>query len=218
MVYLIKIENGKIHHFKISIEGKGIRIIEGVFYNWIADYWRGCGNEFTAEERLIEKVNEKLNSGFHIADHKPIPENTVDVYDKAKWHFEGEFPEELDAFQGYVHTGIFLSWLIDNNLVSDEFQSDFEEEIKEFKNRKLTGPQIFERCDGVLMLDMINELGNRFALHYFDFEKGQYLSDYETTLATNLPSLYHVADTWENYEKIKQVLDRRFTDWKKQYN
>jgi len=82
---------------------------------------------------------------------------------------------------------------------------------------KSTGAQLFERCcDGVLMIEDISEPGNRFALHYFDFDTGQYLGDYETLLGQNLSTLYHVADTWENYMKLKQLLDKRFSDWKKQ--
>jgi hypothetical protein len=30
-----------------------------------------------------------------------------------------------------------------------------------------------------------------------------------------LPSIYHVTDSWENYEKMKIRIDMRFSDWKK---
>lgn len=40
------------------------------------------------------------------------------------------------------------------------------------------------------------------------------MHDYEATLAGNLPTTYHVPDTWETYEKIKPVLDKRFQEWK----
>ena len=43
------------------------------------------------------------------------------IYDKAKYHYEGDFPQELPMEQAFVHTGMFLSWIIDNNLFSDEF-------------------------------------------------------------------------------------------------
>ena len=114
---------------------------------------------------------------------------------------------------------MFLGWLIANDMVSDEFKSDHEEEIVAFKKQELTGSQIFERCcDGVLMLEDISELGNRFALHYFDFDKGQYLADYESTLVDGLSTMYHVADTWDNFKKLKAVLDKRFSGWKNQDN
>lgn len=217
--YLTKIDDGKTHHFRATVDNNGVDIVHGVFYNWLGKYFEGCGDNASAIARQKQLVEEKQNEGYHITEFKEALENTVDVYDKAKWHFSGEFPEDLDDFQGYVHTGMFLGWLIDNDLVSDEFKNDHVEEIEQFKQQKLTGSQIFERCcDGVLMLEDVSELGNRFALPYFDFDAGQYLTDYENVLAENLPTMYHVADTWDNYMKLKQVLDKRFSDMKNQNN
>lgn len=45
---------------------------------------------------------------------------------------------------------------------------------------------------------------------YFDFETGKYLEDYEKTLAQDLPSLYYVEDTWENFDKISIVIEKHF--------
>jgi hypothetical protein len=217
--YLTKTEDGKTHHFRATVDNKGVGIVHGIFYNWLGKYFEGCGDNTSATARHKEIVEEKLKEGFQITEFAESLENTADVYDKAKWHFGGDFPDDLDDFQGYVHTGMFLGWLIDNDLMSDEFKSDHEEEIKEFGVKELTGSQIFERCcDGVLMLEDISELGNRFALHYFDFDKGKYLADYEATLSSGLPTMYHVADEWNNYIKLKVVLDNRFSDWNNQKN
>ena len=62
-------------------------------------------------------------------------------------------------------------------------------------------------------LDEVSEIGNRFALNYFDFDTGKYVNDYENSLAKNLPTLFHVEDSWENYEKIRKVIDIRFAEW-----
>lgn len=217
--YLTKIEDDKTHHFRVTVDNNGVDIVHGVFYNWLGKYFEGCGDNATAIQRQKQLVEDKTKEGFLITEFTQTFENTTDVYDKAKWHYDGEFPNDLDKFQGFVHTGMFLGWLADNDLMSDQFKSDFEIEIQEFKNQKLTGSQIFATCcDGVLMLEDVNELGNRFALHYFDFDKGQYLADYEATLSANLQTMYHVADTWDNYNKLKAVLAKRFTDWKNQNN
>ena len=161
-----------------------------------------------------ELIAEKIKDGFKISKFEECLENTVDVYDKAKWHFSGNFPADLDPFQGYIHTGLFLGWLIERNLVSEEFIIDNEETIALFKEMKLTSPELFERsCDGVLMLEDLNEDGNRFALYYFDFSNGLFVFDYENTLSRGLPSMYHVRDTWDNYNKIKPVFDKRFYDY-----
>lgn len=137
------------------------------------------------------------------------------VYDNAKWHYEGDFPGDLLPFQGYVHTGMFLGWCIDNDLMSEQFKTDLAKEIAHFKKQKITGAQIYEGCcDGIFMSEDLNETGNQFAAAYFNFDTGSYLSDYEDTLGGVLPSLYHVEDSWENYNKLKPVIDRQFQAWK----
>ena len=109
---------------------------------------------------------------------------------------------------------MFICWLIDNDLLDDEFFTDSLEDIKKVKNRVLTGAQFYEIwMDGVFAIEEVSVIGNRFALNYFDFDTGKYVSDYENTLAKQLPTLFHVQDSWENYEKIKKVIDIRFTEW-----
>lgn len=139
------------------------------------------------------------------------------IYDKAKYHYEGDFPQELPMEQAFVHTGMFLGWIIDNNLFSDEFLEETEEEINKFKLRKMTGTQVYMFWDGVLSDDMLNDEGNQFAIDYFDFEKGLYLDDYDDVFL-ECDTLYQVQDTWENYFKLKEVIDIRYTEWKKLKN
>jgi hypothetical protein len=213
--YLIKTEKGQTHHFRATVEYTGVSIVNGIFYNWLAKSHIGCGDIVSAKAKFEELINEKITEGFIIAEFKEIPENTVDVYDKAKWHFGGNFPDELDMRQAFIHTGMFLGWLIDSKLISDEFRNEFSEEIQAFKERQISGARIFEFIDGTLMLDNLNEIGNKFALEYFVFETGKYLNDYDQLLSKELPSTYHVKDTWENYEMLKVVLDARFAEWKK---
>jgi len=37
------------------------------------------------------------------------------VYDKAKYHLDGVFPAE----QSFIHTGMFLGWVLDRDLYSE---------------------------------------------------------------------------------------------------
>jgi len=194
-----------------------VETVHGIFYHWLHKHWHNYEDEQAAVAAQKELVASKLAEGFVITTYEPIPENTIDVYDKAKWHYGGDFPEGLDPFQGYVHTGMFVGWLIDHDLVSDDFKKDLGAEIKSFRQQQHTGAQIYESCcDGVLMLDDLNEQGNRFALFYFNFETGEYLSDYEATLGLGVPTIYHVKDTWDNYQKLKVMVDFRFEAWLKQ--
>jgi hypothetical protein len=136
------------------------------------------------------------------------------VYDKAKYHYDGNFPDDLEPEQGFVHTGMFLGWIIDHDLYSDWFGPEMRGYISAFKSRDMTGAKVFEACDGVLVDDMLTDEGNAFARDYFDFERGKYLADYSELLTKGLPSMYHVADTWPNYEKLKKRIDQRYRDWK----
>jgi hypothetical protein len=44
---------------------------------------------------------------------------------------------------------------------------------------------------------------------------GGYVADYEDVLGGDLPTLYHVADTWENFDALAPTLERRYTEWRR---
>ena len=136
------------------------------------------------------------------------------VYDKAKYHHGGQFPPDQTIEQAMVHTGMYLGWIIDTGLYSEELAED-QETIGAFKARKMSGPQVYQKYNGCFTEGMLNDEGNAFSQFYYDIECGRYLADYEDTLCQGLPSLYHVKDTWENYYRIKAVIDTRFLGWKK---
>ena len=136
------------------------------------------------------------------------------VYNKAKYHYDGDFPADLEIEQGFVHTGMFLGWIIDHDLYSDWFGKELSGYVAAFKNRDITGAKLFEACDGVLTDDMLTDEGNAFAKDYFDFERGKYLGDYGELLGKGLPTIYHVADTWQNYGILKKRIDKRYREWR----
>ncbi len=140
-----------------------------------------------------------------------------EIFDKAKWHFSGNFPEGLDIFQGYIHTGFYIGWLIKNDLVSEELRNECKNEINDFLENKITAVQFYEsQLDGVFSSDDVNDEGYNFTKVYFDFEKGTYLKDYEAILCSELPTLYHVQDGNENFEKITVILNERLQTFRKQ--
>ncbi len=141
------------------------------------------------------------------------PQQGPVVYDKGKHHLETVDNYGLPESHAYHHTLYFFRWLIENNLMSDEFRS----ETQSFEPRGVTNDavlQTYEWWDCCLVDDMLSDEGNAFAQHYFDFEKGQYLSDYMGLLQGDLPSEFHIELTEENYQKLKQIVDRRFAKWK----
>jgi hypothetical protein len=110
---------------------------------------------------------------------------------------------------------MFLGWVIDTNLYSERFGQELKRYVAAFKARELTGAKVFEACDGVLTDEMLSNEGNRFAQDYFDLDRAKYLVDYDNLLCRDLPSMYHVTDTWANYERVKVMIDKRFRDWQR---
>lgn len=142
--------------------------------------------------------------------------NKAGVYDKAKYHYGADnFSKELSHTQAFVHTGMFIAWLVQHDLFSGAVLHTPPTVIEKVKRRHLTGTEFYkEYLDGVFMPNELTGEGVQFTEFYFDFEKGQYLADYSKVLANNLPSLYHVADTWDNYDELSKVIDARYRKWK----
>ena len=136
-------------------------------------------------------------------------------YDDASWHYGGEFPDELDEVAGATHIGMFVAWALLSDLGGKLHTEEFVDELAKLRDRNLTPGQYFIACCGEKFSDEdLNGEGNDFALAYFDHENGAYLDDYEEILGNDFPTLYHVADTWENFDKLKPVIDAQYSEWK----
>ncbi len=140
-------------------------------------------------------------------------------YDDASWHYGGDFPSDLPPEAGATHIGIFLAWCFLNDLTGELHIVESNESLSKLKERQITGRDfLIKECDEKFTDEDLNEEGNQFAQFYFSFEKGEYITNYEKILGENLPSLYHVEDTWENYDRMKTVIDKKYSKWKKSKN
>jgi hypothetical protein len=137
-------------------------------------------------------------------------------YDDASWHYGGTFPQDLPPESGATHTGMFVAWALLPGFAGEIHIVDFPETIPKLRSRSLTPGKFFlDECDGKFIDEDLNEEGNAFALDYFDdFEKCQFLKDYDAILGSGLESLYYVKDSWENFDLLKPVLDVRLSDWR----
>lgn len=132
--------------------------------------------------------------------------------DRMDWHYGGNFPEDLPNENGGTHIGIFLAWIINNNLEGDLHKEESAEALEDVRKRKITGRDfLIDQCDEKFWEEDLTEEGFVFAESYYE---NDYHEDYEETLIKNLPTTYHVEDTWENYDKIAQIIDKRFREWK----
>lgn len=135
------------------------------------------------------------------------------AYDRSDWHSGGDYPKELPEENAGTHIGIFLAWVINNDLIGEIHRSESIDVLDAVKNRTITGRDFLEsQCDTKFWEVDLNEDGNNFAKSYY--ETGEYFKDYEIRLAGRLPTLYHVENTWENYDLIAPTISSRFSAWK----
>jgi len=165
-----------------------------------------------AKKRITFKKSERP-AGWTKELEREWEESGPHVYDKAKWHYEGDYPKGLSKRQAFVHTGIFAGWLIEHDMIRREFGREFPSVIKQFKQKKLSGPQAYEIWGGCLASDMLTPEANKFAQDYYDGDK--FAKDYRKLLMWGVPSWYHVQDTWDNYNILKGQIDARYEAWKK---
>ncbi len=72
--------------------------------------------------------------------------------------------------------------------------------------------------DGVFLSSDLTREGYLFTEYYFDFNNGYYLSDIESNLALELPSLFNIEDSLINFNMICGIINDRFTTWKSNYD
>lgn len=138
-------------------------------------------------------------------------------YDDASWHFEGDFPSDLPPEAGATHIGMFLAWAILRRLEGERLTEDCADSLERVRQRALTGAQfLLAECDGKLTDEELDDLGNEFAKFYLGTPDadGDYTGDYSDVLANDAPSIYHVADTWINFDLLKPKIDQRFDAWR----
>ncbi len=140
------------------------------------------------------------------------------AYDKLDWHVGGTFPDDLPEEAGATHIGFFIAWAITRGLEGDVHHEDerSQEPLAAVRERRMTGRTFFlKECDAKFWEDDLNDVANEFARAYYGADEApSYLDDYVTLLAEDLPSEYHVEDSWENFDKVAALLDRRFAEWK----
>jgi hypothetical protein len=138
------------------------------------------------------------------------------AYDRADWHYGGDYPEELSPGNGGTHIGIFLAWAIIHHLEGALHREESQLALAAVRERRMTGREfLFQECDEKFWEEDLNDEGNEFTAWYYDTDDG-YFGDYERVLSAGLETLYHVADTWDNYDKLSPVIDSRFAEWRAQ--
>ena len=133
------------------------------------------------------------------------------VYDKAKWHYDGEdYPDDLSEDNAYTHGGFYLGWLVDNDLTSAEFQEDEKTTIADYRRSYIKPSVFFEIVDGVLASDMLSDEGNAFTQYYYE---DLFFDNYELLFENSADSPYHVRDTKKNYKLVSKMITEAYEEW-----
>ncbi len=139
------------------------------------------------------------------------------AYDRADFDYSTD-DQPLPKGHAATHIGMFLAWAVNNGLENEFYRHRSPELLERLRRREITGRQFFEAACGDRFSERdLSPEGNAFAETYYSDqtgERGAYFEDYRKVLAAGLPSFWHVADTWDNYDKLAQVISTRFDRWK----
>jgi len=117
-----------------------------------------------------------------------------------------------------THIGIYLAWAVLNGLAGDWHRLNSKDKIERLERREITGAQFFFAVCGDRFSEKdLNPEGNLFTRDYYENgpgKRGPYFKDYAQTLSAGLPSFWHVADTWENFDLLAPTITQRFETWK----
>lgn len=137
-------------------------------------------------------------------------------YDSAAWHYNGYFPKELPPEAGATHIGMFLAWAISKDLISDKHSENFNEDLESVRKREITGRDyLIKNCSSQLSEEDLSEIGQGFAFDFYCDDEGykEYIEIYDKTFCKKLASFYEVRDSWDNFDKIKVLIDKSFQKW-----
>lgn len=140
------------------------------------------------------------------------------VFDKAAFHLESVRAHGLADHQAVVHAGMYFGWAVDRGLVAGWLVARTPQAFEAYRARQISGGRLLSRWDGALLEDMFTSEGAAFAAVYLDHQSGSFLDDYLRTLARDLPSEYHVEDSWENHDRLAAVIDERYAAWRREWD
>lgn len=89
------------------------------------------------------------------------------AYDRADWHYGGDFPADLPTEAGATHIGLFLAWAIHRDLVGDFHRNESSDAVAAVTRRDMSGGQfLIQECDEKFWEEDLSDEGNAFAREY----------------------------------------------------
>jgi len=155
---------------------------------------RECWEEWSARQEALQ------------TDEQSVPS----TYDRLKWHTEAEtFPPSAGPEQGFVHMGMYLTWIVVHDLHDPEGLP--RKAVADIKARRVTACSLQKRLAGDLGRLRFSLVGARFSDFYYNGDEG-YLADYSEIFGDAADN-YAVPDSWESYARVEPVIARRYAAW-----
>jgi hypothetical protein len=134
-------------------------------------------------------------------------------YDRWEWHTAGKFPKKLPPEQGFVHIGLYLTWLVERDFLDAGWirAAGAGQIVAAIKSGSQTGSALREAADGALTSEMVSAEGLGFSTAYYLPEYG-YARDYRGVFGRRA-DYYAVADDRESYGQLSPLLDERYEVW-----
>jgi hypothetical protein len=173
---------------------------------------KGCLGRATRPALLLSLHGCRYHPGME-PDEPATAEPSPIEYDVWSWHTEGEFPADQPREFGYVHIGMFLAWLVDLEMLDQDWvaRSGAESAVAAIRERHGSVCALRDISAGRFASDMLTAEGQAFAGAYYAPEYG-YPRDWRRVFGRRADR-YAVPDEWETYDHIGPVIERRYRAW-----
>jgi hypothetical protein len=134
-------------------------------------------------------------------------------YDLWRWHTEGAFPKDQRPEQGYVHIGVFVTWLALHDMLHPGWvaRSGAKRAVAAIRERSESPCALRDVTDGRLASDMLTAEGQGFTGAYYAPEYG-YARDWRRVFGRRADR-YAIPDEWETYDRIEALIELRHRHW-----
>lgn len=123
-------------------------------------------------DALLDKFGKNYSFITEIERPPVVREDFLNVVDTVREHSAKIEDKALDlkSICGANHIAAYLRWIIEKNMLDDDFVDFFEEELDAIHCGKLDIRKfLINSLDGELLLDMMNEEGAEFTKYYYGF-------------------------------------------------
>ncbi len=134
----------------------------------------------------------------------------VPTFDKVDWHYDTVMELGLPESAIFIPGGLILGWAVERGFTSAELDECFEPaDMGRFRKGELSGPQLYElRLDRLfdrLFVDSCSQFLRKY-IHETYYEDLQ-------QIMPNGESPYTLAVTKEVFSKVRQFLDKRYSEF-----